>query len=92
MDVKTGWLYTLSCDGDLRCWEAYNRTEPRELKELSRMDGILKRTDYEQGYPHVAFSDSTIVCRNMEGDLVCLSARKDYLQTARERRAGRVSP
>jgi hypothetical protein len=32
MDTSTGYLYTLSCDGDLRCWEAYNPSEPGKLK------------------------------------------------------------
>ena len=32
IDTETGYLYTLSCDGDLRCWEAYNREEPGKLK------------------------------------------------------------
>jgi outer membrane protein assembly factor BamB len=45
-------------------------------KELCRLNGVLNQSDYEQGYPHVAFSGGRIVCRNMEGDLVCLSVRK----------------
>jgi len=32
MDTDTGYLYTLSCDGDLRCWEGYNPNEPGKLK------------------------------------------------------------
>jgi hypothetical protein len=32
MDVETGCLYTLSCDGDLRCWDGSNRKEPGKLK------------------------------------------------------------
>jgi outer membrane protein assembly factor BamB len=47
-------------------------------KELCRMEGILKRTKYEQGYPHLAFCDGRIVCRNMEGDIVCLSVRQSH--------------
>ena len=44
-------------------------------KELGRLNGVLKRSDYEQGYPHVVFSGGRIVCRNMEGDIVCFSVR-----------------
>jgi len=41
------------------------------------MNGIFKKSDYEQGYPHVVFADGRILCRNMEGDIVCLSVHKD---------------
>jgi outer membrane protein assembly factor BamB len=44
-------------------------------KELCRLNGVLKGSEYEQGYPNVAFGGGRIVCRNMEGDLVCLSVR-----------------
>ena len=32
-------------------------------------EGLLKKTDYEQGYPLVAFGDGKILRRNMEGEL-----------------------
>ncbi len=44
-------------------------------KELARINGVLKKSAYEQGYPHVVFCDGKILCRNMEGDLVCLSVQ-----------------
>ena len=47
-------------------------------KELCRVNGILKKSDYEQGYPHVVFADGRIFCRNMQGDMVCLSVRRDH--------------
>ena len=42
-------------------------------KELARINGVLKKEKYEQGYPHVALSNGRIVCKNVEGDVVCLS-------------------
>lgn len=42
-------------------------------KELARVNGILNKRKYEQGYAHLAFSNGRIVCRNIEGDVVCLS-------------------
>ena len=42
-------------------------------KELTRLKGVFTKSEYEQGYPHVVFSEGKIVCRNMEGDMVCLS-------------------
>ena len=42
-------------------------------KELTRLEGVFTKSEYEQGYPHVVFSEGKIVCRNMEGDMVCLS-------------------
>lgn len=46
-------------------------------KELARLNGILKKKEYEQGYPHVSFSNGKIVCKNVEGDVVCLTVSKD---------------
>ncbi len=46
-------------------------------KELARVNGLLKRTAYKQGYPHVVFCAGRILCRNTEGDLVCLSVQND---------------
>ncbi len=42
-------------------------------KELARINGVLKKEKYDQGYPHVALSNGRIICKNVEGDVVCLS-------------------
>jgi len=47
-------------------------------KQLARVNGVLKKSAYEQGYPHVVFCDAKILCRNMEGELICLSVRNDH--------------
>ncbi len=39
------------------------------------MNGVLKKSAHEQGYPYVVFCEGKILCRNMEGDLVCLSVQ-----------------
>jgi hypothetical protein len=50
MEAETGYLYTLSCDGDLRCWEAYNRTEPGKLKWALNLFGDYQATAGEEDY------------------------------------------
>jgi hypothetical protein len=47
-------------------------------KEFACINRVLKKSVYEQGYPHVVFCDGKILCRNMEGNLVCLSVRNDH--------------
>jgi outer membrane protein assembly factor BamB len=84
MGAEVGNLLVTSGDDKMIIWDGIRQgnlvlaeaSPGSGWKELSRVNGILKRADYEQGYPHLAFSDGRIVCRNMEGDLVCLSVRK----------------
>jgi len=86
MGAEVGNLLVTSGDDKMIIWDGIKQgnlvlaeaSPGSGWKELCRMDGILKKSDYEQGYPHVVFSDGRILCRNMEGDIVCLSVRKDH--------------
>ena len=53
----------------------FNASPRSAWKELCRLNVVFKKSEYEQGYPHVVFSGGRIVCRNMEGDLVWMSVR-----------------
>lgn len=48
MDINTGFLYTLSCDGDLHCWEAYNQKEPGKLRWRTNLFSDYNAT-YDEG-------------------------------------------
>jgi outer membrane protein assembly factor BamB len=50
IDTATGYLYTLSCDGDLRCWEAYNREESGKLKWALNLFRDFQVTAGEEDY------------------------------------------
>jgi outer membrane protein assembly factor BamB len=88
MGAETGNLLVTAGDDKMIIWDGIKQgnlvlaeaSPGSGWKELSRVDGILKQTEYEQGYPHVAFCDGTIVCRNMEGDIVCLSVKHSPAQ------------
>ncbi len=81
MGAEVGNLIITAGDGKMLIWDGDRKgnlvlaeASPRSgWKELSRLDGILNKTTYEQGYPHVVISNGRIVCRNIEGDVVCLS-------------------
>lgn len=60
-------------EGDLVLAEA---SPDSGWKELARVSGVLKKREYEQGYPHVAISNGKIICKNIEGDVVCLSVKQ----------------
>ncbi|MGH7867854.1 MAG: hypothetical protein ACREP9_09555, partial [Candidatus Dormibacteraceae bacterium] len=85
MGAEVGNLLVTSGDDKMIIWDGIKEgnlvlaeaSPGSGWKELARVNGVLKKSAYEQGYPHVAFFDGRIVCRNMEGDLVCLSVRND---------------
>jgi hypothetical protein len=47
----------------------------RQQRETTESSQQLHLGFDEQGYPHVVFCDAKILCRNMEGELVCLSVQ-----------------
>jgi outer membrane protein assembly factor BamB len=81
MGAEVGNLIVTAGDNKMIIWDGDKKgnlvlaeASPHSgWKVLARLDGILNKTKYEQGYPSVAFSNSMIVCRNIEGDVVCLS-------------------
>jgi len=83
MGAETGNLLVTSGDDKMIIWDGIEQgnlvlaeASPRSgWNELARVDGVLRKSQYEQGYPHVVFCDGRIICRNMEGDVVCLSVR-----------------
>jgi len=88
MGAEVGNLLVTASDDKMIVWDGIKQgnlvlaeASPESgWQELARLDGILKKRDYEQGYPHVVFSGGRIVCRNMEGDIVCLSVRTGSLR------------
>jgi outer membrane protein assembly factor BamB len=85
MGAEVGNLLVTSGDEKMIIWDGINEgnlvlaeaSPGSGWKELARANGVLKRSAYEQGYPHVVFSDGKILCHNIEGELVCLSVRND---------------
>jgi len=83
MGAEVGNLLVTAGDRKMIIWDGIKQgnlvlaeASPRsEWKELCRLNGVFKKSEYEQGYPHVVFCGGRIVCRNMEGDMVCLSVR-----------------
>ena len=86
MGAEVGNLLVTSGDDKMIIWDGIKQgnlvlaeaSPGSGWKELCRVNGVLKKSDYEQGYPHVAFANGRIFCRNMEGDIVCLSVRRDH--------------
>jgi outer membrane protein assembly factor BamB len=86
MGAEVGNLLVTAGDQKMIIWDGIKQgnlvlaeASPRSgWKELCRLNGVFKKSEYEQGYPHVVFSGGRIVCRNMEGDLVCLSVRETH--------------
>jgi outer membrane protein assembly factor BamB len=84
MGAEVGNLLVTSGDGRMIIWDGIKQgnlvlaeaSPGSGWKELARIDGIFKKSVYEQGYPHVVFCAGKILCRNMEGDLVCLSTAR----------------
>jgi outer membrane protein assembly factor BamB len=85
MGAETGNLLVTAGDEKIIIWDGIKEgnlvlaeaSPSSGWKELARMNGVFKKSEYEQGYPHVAFSDGRIVCRNMEGEIVCFSVREN---------------
>lgn len=83
MGAETGNLLVTAGDGKMIIWDGTKvgnlvlaeASPDSGWKELARVENVLKKAKYEQGYPHVALSNGRIVCRNIEGDIVCLSVR-----------------
>ena len=81
MGAEVGNLLVTAMDSKLIIWDGMKEgnlvlaeASPNSgWKELARINGVLKKEKYEQGYPHVALSNGRIVCKNIEGDVVCLS-------------------
>jgi len=81
MGAEVGNLLVTAKDSKMIIWDGMKEgnlvlaeASPNSgWKELARINGILKKGKYEQGYPHVALSNGIIVCKNIEGDIVCLS-------------------
>ena len=86
MGAEVGNLLVTSGDDKMIIWDGMKQgnlvlaeaSPGSGWKELARVNGVLKKSAYEQGYPHVVFCDGKILCRNMEGDLVCLSVDKGH--------------
>jgi len=84
MGAEVGNLLVTAADDKMIIWDGIKQgnlilaeaSPAAGWKELARINGVLTKTEYEQGYPHVAFSQGRIVCRNMDGDIVCLSVQK----------------
>jgi len=85
MGAEVGNLLVTAGDDKVIIWDGIKQgnlvlaeASPRcGWNELCRLNGVLKKGEYEQGYPHVVFCGGRIVCRNMEGDIVCLSVREN---------------
>ena len=86
MGAEVGNLLVTAGDQKMIIWDGIRQgnlvlaeASPRSgWKELCRLNGVFKKSEYEQGYPHVVFGGGRIVCRNMDGDLVCLSVRETH--------------
>ncbi len=86
MGAEVGNLLVTSGDDKMIIWDGIKQgnlvlaeaTPSSGWKELARVNGVLHKSDYEQGYPHVVFCEGKILCRNMEGELVCLSVRTGH--------------
>ena len=84
MGAEVGNLLITSGDDKMIIWDGIKQgnlvladaSPDSSWKELARVNGVFKKSACEQGYPHVVFCDGKILCRNMEGDLVCLSVQK----------------
>jgi hypothetical protein len=86
MGAEVGNLLITSLDNKMIIWDGIKQgnlvlaeaSPGSGWKELSRVNGVLKKAEFEQGYPHVVFAEGKILCRDMEGELVCLSVQQDH--------------
>jgi hypothetical protein len=84
MGAEVGNLLITTIDSKMIIWDGMKEgnlvlaeASPNSgWKELARINAVLKKKEYEQGYSHVAISNDRIVCKNVEGDVVCLSVSK----------------
>jgi hypothetical protein len=84
MGAEVGNLLVTANDSKMIIWDGMKEgnlvlaeaSPDSGWKELARVNDILKKREYEQGYPHVAISNGKIVCKNIEGDVVCLYVGK----------------
>ena len=85
-DRQTGWLYTLSVDGDLRCWDAKNGGRLVWAKNLHDVSRIRQRPDAGEGRRDYGHTSAPLV----HGDLLIVeAASSDGTVMAFEKRTGR---
>lgn len=63
-DAHTGLLFTLSCDGDLCCWDARAQGRPVWRLNLYQTYGVPQRPDVGGGMRDYGYTTAPLLCQN----------------------------